>query len=146
MAFADKYAENANPKGIALMNYITMSLLGLIFAIVVTLFFIGGSTFGSQVVALIPTWLMSGLSAVGGMMRYVGFSILIRVMVYRELWGFFFVGFAMAVIIAGITSLSGSAMVILALIGFGIAYWDFQIQTKLSKANSMQEGDFEDGI
>jgi PTS system N-acetylgalactosamine-specific IIC component len=83
------------------------------------------------------------------MMRYVGFAILIRVMVSKELWGFFFVGFALAALIAAIPSLSGSAMILLALIGFGIAYWDFQIQSKMKTAPaaaSSTEGDYEDGI
>lgn len=147
MAVADREAENANPKGIVRINYLAMCALGIIFGLVVTLFFIGGATFGSQVVDAIPTWLMNGLSAAGGMMRYVGFAILIRVMVSRDLWGFFFVGFALAVLIAAIPSLSGSAMILLALIGFAIAFWDFQIQFKLKPAaQSSDEGDYEDGI
>ncbi|GAB2026081.1 PTS N-acetylgalactosamine transporter subunit IIC [Lactovum odontotermitis] len=147
MAVADREAENANPKGIDRINYLAMCALGIIFGLVVTLFFIGGATFGSQVVDAIPTWLMNGLSAAGGMMRYVGFAILIRVMVSRDLWGFFFVGFALAVLIAAIPSLSGSAMILLALIGFAIAFWDFQIQSKLKPAaQSTDEGDYEDGI
>ncbi|MDR2977141.1 MAG: PTS sugar transporter subunit IIC [Streptococcaceae bacterium] len=147
MTVADREAANANPKGIVRLNYLAMGMLGLVFGIVVTLFFIGGATFGNQVVDAIPAWLMAGLSAAGGMMRYVGFAILIRVMVSKELWGFFFVGFALAALIAAIPSLSGSALILLALIGFGIAYWDFQIQSKLKTAQAQAtEGDYEDGI
>lgn len=147
MTVADNYAQEANTKGIERINYLAMGLLGLIFGIIVTLFFIGGATFGAQVVAVIPAWLMGGLSAAGGMMRYVGFAILMKVMLSKDLWGFLLAGFGMATIIMASPALSGPALVILAFIGFAIAYWDFQIQTKFktSAVNSGEEGE-EDGI
>lgn len=77
MSKADQYAADANPKGIERINYLAMGLLGLIFGIVVTLFFIGGATMGQAVVDAIPAWLSAGLSAAGGMMRFVGFAILL---------------------------------------------------------------------
>jgi PTS system N-acetylgalactosamine-specific IIC component len=91
---------------------------------------------------------MGGLSATGGMMRYVGFAILLKVMVSREMWGFYFIGFALANIVAGIPALSGSALLLLALIGFGFAFWDYQIQTKFKtvKVGVTTDGGEEDGI
>jgi PTS system N-acetylgalactosamine-specific IIC component len=130
MSKADSYAETANPAGITRLNYITMSCLGLVFAIIVTTFFIGGQFVGDQVVEAIPAWLMGGLSAAGGMMRYVGFAILLKVMISGELWGFYFMGFGMAIIVMASPSLSGPALIILALIGFALAFWDYQIQSK----------------
>lgn len=47
---------------------------------------------------------MNGLSAAGGMMRYVGFAILLRIMLSKDLWGIYFAGSALATIIASITS------------------------------------------
>jgi PTS system N-acetylgalactosamine-specific IIC component len=88
---------------------------------------------------------MKGLSAAGGMMRYVGFAILIKVMVSRDLWGFFFCAFALAAVMASIASISGAALILLAFIGFALAFWDFQIQTRLKSAESTNGG-FEDGI
>ena len=147
MAFADKAAHEGNPKKIELLNYAAMAGLGLIFAVIVTLFFVGGAAFGQTVVDSIPDWLMSGLSASGGMMRYVGFAILLKVMVSREMWGFYFMGFALANIVAGIPGLSGSALLLLAFVGFAFAYWDFQVQTKFKTASvNVDGGDFEDGI
>ncbi|MDT2746100.1 hypothetical protein [Vagococcus fluvialis] len=44
-------------------------------------------------------------------------------------------------------SLAGPALIILAFIGFAIAYWDFQIQTKFKTTTSqVYEGGEEDGI
>ncbi|MCI6157558.1 MAG: PTS sugar transporter subunit IIC [Peptoniphilaceae bacterium] len=144
MAKADQYAENANPKGIVRLNYLAMAGLGTIFGIIVLIFFFAGAAFGKQLAESIPQWLMNGLAAAGGMMRYVGFAILLKVMMSRELWGFYFAGFSLSIIVSSNSDLGGSALLILALIGFAIAYWDYQIQTRLKTAEVV--GGEEDGI
>lgn len=149
MTVADNYAHDANTKGIERINYFSMAGLGLIFGVIVTLFFIGGATFGETIVNAIPEWLMGGLSAAGGMMRYVGFAILMKVMLSKDLWGFLLAGFGLATIIMASPSLSGPALIILAFIGFALAYWDFQIQTKFKTVEAHgggSEGGEEDGI
>lgn len=147
MGLADAAAHNADPKGIERVNYLAMCLLGLIFGVVVVLFFIGGQTVGDAVVSSIPEWLNNGLKAAGGMMRFVGFAILLKFMMNKDMWGFYFMGFGFAVIISSIPSLASPALLILALIGFGIAYWDYQQNTQLkgAVATSFDGGD-EDGI
>ena len=114
MATADAYAEKADPKGIARINYGAMAALGLFFGVIVTLFFLGGAAFGTQITTAIPKWLMNALSVAGG----------------------------------SIPELSGPALLLLALIGFGIAFWDYQLQTKMKNAAPavVAGGDFEDGI
>jgi PTS system N-acetylgalactosamine-specific IIC component len=89
---------------------------------------------------------MAGLSAAGGMMRFVGFAILLKVMVSAEMWGFYFMGFAMANIVVANADLSSPALIILALIGFALAFWDYQIQTKFKTASPAIAGGEEDGI
>jgi len=143
MSKADKYAAEANPKGIERLNYFAMAL---IFGVVVTLFFIGGATMGQAVVSAIPAWLSSGLSAAGGMMRFVGFAILLKFMMSRDMWGFYFLGFGLALIVSNISALSTPALLILALIGFGFAFWDFQQNTELKGAIEVSDGGEEDGI
>ena len=125
-----------------------MAALGAIFGLVVVLFFIGGQTIGDTLTDSIPKWFMGGLGAAGGMMRFVGFAILLKVMVSKELWGFYFLGFALANIVSASESLAGSALVLLAFVGFAIAYWDFQIQTKFKTAGAsiVNDGGEEDGI
>src|SRR5699024_1463352 len=54
MAYADKAAHEGDPKKIERMNYAAMAGLGLIFGVIVTLFFVGGATFGRTVVESIP--------------------------------------------------------------------------------------------
>lgn len=147
MSKADKYAAEANPRGIEKLNYGAMAAIGAIFGIIVVLFFIGGATFGKQLVKNIPDTFMHGLDVAGGMMKYVGFAVLLRLMISRDLWGFFFAGFALAVIIMANPTLSGPALLIIAMIGFAIAYWDYQINSKIKVSSSVSiEGDYEDGI
>ena len=146
MSKADQYAAEANPKGIEHINYLAMCLLGLVFGIVVTLFFIGGATMGQAVVNAIPKWLSAGLSAAGGMMRFVGFGILLKFMMSRDMWGFYFMGFGLALVVGNIPALATPALLILAFIGFGIAFWDFQQQTELKGAVALEDGGEEDGI
>lgn len=153
MAKADAFAEKADTEGIVKLNYTAMAILGLIFASIVTLFFIGGQSFGESFASTLKSpewaWVMNGLGAAGGMMRFVGFAILLKVMMAKELWGFYFAGFALACIVNAVGGpLEKPAIVILALIGFCLAYWDFQMTTRTKKA-TVSVADFggdEDGI
>lgn len=149
MAKADSYAEDGNTKGIDRLNYVAMGILGLIFGLIVTVFFVGGASFGQQLLDTIPAWVMKGLDAAGGMMRFVGFAILLKVMISRPLWGFYFIGFALAIIVNSVGDLGSSALLILALIGFALAFWDYQLQTKIrTNATPVTElgEDDQDGI
>lgn len=145
MSKADAYAHEANPKGIAKLNYFAMGLLGLLFGLIVVAFFFVGAEFGETITKKAPDWLINGFNVAGGMMKFVGFAILLKVMMSRELWGFYFIGFALAIIVMAIGTLSGPALLILAFIGFGLAYWDYQLQTKVKNTTVVAGGD-EDGI
>lgn len=146
MSKADSYAEKADVKGIEWLNYFAMCMLGLIFGCIVLLFFFAGSNYGVVLTQMIPAWLMNGMSAAGGMMRFVGFAILLKVMVSRELWGFYFAGFALANIVGSIPSLASSGLLLIAFIGFCVAYWDYQIQVKTKGQAAVAGGGEEDGI
>ena len=138
-------AEKADTKAITKWTIVSEVILGLIFAVIVTLFFIGGLAVGQQVVDAIPDWLNTGLSQAGNMMKFVGFAILLKIMMNRDMWGFFFMGFGLALIASNIEAIAGPSLLILTLIGFGIAFWDFQQQTELKGAVA-DGGDFTDGI
>ena len=138
-------AEKADTKAITKWTIVSEVILGLIFAVIVTLFFIGGLAVGQQIVDAIPDWLNTGLSQAGNMMKFVGFAILLKIMMNRDMWGFFFMGFGLALIASNIEAIAGPALLILTLIGFGIAFWDFQQQTELKGAVA-DGGDMEDGI
>ena len=151
MSKADKYADNADTKGIEKLNYFSMAAMGLFFAFVVVAGLLGGSALGHTLSTLSDkfAWFMDGLSAAGGMMRYVGFAILLRIMLSKDLWGIYFGGFGLATIIGGIESLASSALLLVAFIGIAIAIYDFQTNVKIKATVgeiSVREGDDEDGI
>ncbi|AWB82486.1 PTS sugar transporter subunit IIC [Corynebacterium yudongzhengii] len=132
-------AIKADPSRVLRWTIISEVILGLIFASVVTLFFIGGLGVGEQIVSAFPDWLNNGLEAAGGMMRFVGFAILLKIMMNGDMWAFFIMGFGIAAIVGSIDALSSSALLILAFIGFGLAFWDYQQQTKLKGAAASSE-------
>lgn len=149
MGVADKCAENADTKGIVRLNYLAMGALGLFFAIVVVAGVYGGAALGNTLAAAtsqpMVAKFMAGLSAAGGMMRYVGFAILLKIMLSNDFWGIYFAGFAVATIIGYIPELGGSALLLIAMFGIAIALYDFQTRIAM-KANVGTVGGDEDGI
>jgi PTS system N-acetylgalactosamine-specific IIC component len=147
MSAADSMAEKGDTKGIVRLNYLAMGILGLLFAIVCVAGLIGGAALGDTLSAMADkyAWIMNGLSAAGGMMRFVGFAVLLRIMLSNDLWGFYFAGFALATVIGYIDALSGSALILIAFVGVAIALYDFQTRCALKSAGGSNGGD-EDGI
>jgi PTS system N-acetylgalactosamine-specific IIC component len=149
MSVADKMADKGDHKGIVRLNWLAMGALGLLFAVVCTIGLVGGSALGKTLTDLfdkIP-WLMGGLSAAGGMMRFVGFATLLRIMLSNKHWGIYFAGFTLATIIGYIPALGGSALVLIAFVGIALALNDFQTGVALRTAGgSNGNGGDEDGI
>ena len=149
MSVADKMAEKADTKGSVRLNYLAMAALGLLFAVVCTIGLIGGSAMGKALQAAFDAvpWLMTGLGAAGGMMRFVGFATLLRIMLSNDLWGSYFAGFALATIIGYIPALSGSALLLIAFVGIALALSDFQTNVAIrNAAGSNGNGGDDDGI
>lgn len=147
MAKADKAAEEANPKGIAQVNYISMLILGAIFAALAVVAYVAGEAVSPalQSFAANFSWVMAGLGAAGGMMRFVGFAILMKIMLSNDLWGFFLAGFAAAIII-GKTPVASSTLILLAFFGVAIALYDFQTNVRIKENAGNGNGGFSDGI
>ena len=148
MSVADKLAEKGDVKGIRRVNLLAMGALGLLFAVVCTIGMVGGSAMGNALQAAFDAvpWLMAGLGAAGGMMRFVGFATLLRIMLSNEHWGIYFTGFALATIIGYIPALSGSALVLIAFVGITLAINDFQTNVAIRNAGSNGNGGDDDGI
>ncbi|SCI22758.1 MULTISPECIES: PTS mannose/fructose/sorbose/N-acetylgalactosamine transporter subunit IIC [unclassified Romboutsia] len=123
MVKADKYAEEANPSGIVKLNYLTMGLLAVLFALIVLAGLLAGSAIGQQLTNSVPTWVFTGLSAAGKMMPALGFGMLLRVMYSKQLAMFIFVGFVLV-------AYMNLPLLAVAFIGVAVAVYDFQINVK----------------
>lgn len=147
MEKADRAAENADPKGIAQVNYISMAILGTLFAAVAVLAYVGGAALVEPLQEFQKNfaWVMAGFDAAGGMMRYVGFAILMKIMLSNDLWGIFFAGFAAAIII-GKTGAASATLLLCAFIGIAIAMYDFQMNVKIKENAGSGNGGMTDGI
>jgi len=144
MAKADEMAAKGDAKGIELLNIGTMCFIGSVFAIIAMVGAVSGATIGDWLTANLPAthWIWRGLGAAGGMMRFVGFAVLMKVMISSDTWTILFAGFALATIIDRV--LPGHTLVMIALIGLALAVYDFQTNIKMK--NSGGQGGVSDGI
>lgn len=151
MAKADKYAEEGNVKGIRNINFLEMGVLGCLFGILAVAGLYGGTALGDalQSFARDFSWVMAGLDAAGGAMKFVGFAILMKVMMSNEMWGFLLAGFVMALLCSANASTSGATLLLCAFVGVAIALYDFNTQTKIKQnagAGAGYVGGDQDGI
>ncbi len=142
MATADKAAEEANPAGITKVNVISCCLLGGLFAVIAILAYVGGVALSEPLQQLSDnaSWLMGGFSAAGGMMRYVGFAVLLKIMLANDMWGMYFAGFAAAALFGNVAATSGATLVLVAFIGIAIAMYDYNTNIKLGESGGSSDG------
>lgn len=147
MPMAEKAAAEANPRGIAKVNYISMGILGGSFALMAVIAYVGGSMMADLLGSLQEnvSWLMGGLGAAGGMMRNVGFAVLLNIMISKEHWGIYLAGFAVAAVLGNLEATRSAALVLIAFMGVAIAVNDFQTNVKFKKIEE-QTGGMNDGI
>ena len=148
MAKADKAAEEADPKGIAMVNYIEMCILGVLFGALAVAGVYGGKLLGGTLrdLSFQFSWVMAGLDAAGGAMKFVGFAILMKVMMSGEMWGFLLAGFVMANICQNIPAISGATLLMCAFVGLAVALYDYQTQSKIKASAGSFVGGESDGI
>lgn len=100
---ADRYAKEANFRGIEIMHFTALLLQGLRVAIPAV---VVAAAAGTDVVAswlnAIPEIVSEGLKVAGGFIVVVGYAMVINMMKARALMPFFFLGFIMATFITDI--------------------------------------------
>lgn len=145
MAKADKAANEANPKGITAVLNTSMAILGTLFAVIAILAYVGGiaASGALQTLSEKASWFMGGLSAAGGMMRFVGFAVLLKIMLSNDLWGWLLGGFATALLFGNVEATASACLILVAFIGVAIALLDFKITSIETKA---AQGGVSDGI
>ncbi len=94
----DSRAEQADINGIQVWHFIGMCLQGLRVAVPALLLMLIPVSLVRQGLESMPEWLTAGMTIGGGMVVAVGYAMVINMMSSREVWPFFFLGFALAAI------------------------------------------------
>jgi D-glucosaminate-specific PTS system IIC component len=91
---ADKYAQNANTKGIYMCAFVWPMLLGFFLRFPPVFL---ANYYGADAVQgflnIIPEWILHGLSVAGGILPALGFAIIIFIIGKPKLLPFFIIGF-----------------------------------------------------
>ncbi|SFL18014.1 PTS N-acetylgalactosamine transporter subunit IIC [Halanaerobium salsuginis] len=137
---ADKYAEEANLKGIDMINYLGITILFVSYFIVAFLPIYFGADAARAAVEMLPQKFIAGLSVAGGMMPAVGFALLLKIMFKKEYIGFLIIGFVLVAYLE-------LPILAVALIGTSIALYDFfKNQSNDSTPDNNNEEVVADGI
>ncbi|MGX1984083.1 PTS system N-acetylgalactosamine-specific IIC component [Thermolongibacillus altinsuensis] len=133
---ADRFAEEANYKGIEKINYLGLAILFVMYFVIAFLPIYFGSDAAIKFVEIVPKWFINGLSVAGGIMPAIGFAMLLKVMLKKEYVAFLILGFVLAAYMK-------LPILAIALIGSAIALYDFF----LNKNNAAyREEEINDGI
>lgn len=93
---ADRYAEVADDKGVARMHIVSMLAYCVPLAVLVgASFYVGGPTIQS-LMDMIPAFIMKGLEVASGIIPALGFAMLVKMIVNKEVVPYFFIGFVIA--------------------------------------------------
>lgn len=93
---ADKYAEEGNYKGVEAMHLISGFGLSLMLALVVSISFMVGSKTVGNLLSMIPEFVQNGLAVATGLIPALGFAMLARLLINKQVAPYFFLGFAIA--------------------------------------------------
>lgn len=93
---ADAQAEKGSYNGVAFWHIVALVMQGLRIAIPAGLLLIVPQQVVINALNSIPAVITGGLAVGGGMVVVVGYGMVINLMATRELWPFFFLGFAIA--------------------------------------------------
>lgn len=93
---ADSYALDGDYKGVERMHLISGFGLSLMLALIVTISYMVGSGTIGNLLGMIPEFVQNGLAVATGLIPALGFAMLARLLINREVAPYFFLGFAVA--------------------------------------------------
>ena len=93
---ADTYALEGNYKGVERMHLTAGFGLSLMLGLVVMVSFVVGSKTIGDLLNMIPDFIQHGLSVATGLIPALGFAMLARLLINKEVAPYFFLGFALA--------------------------------------------------
>lgn len=109
--WADRFAREANMGGISLTMWLGNLLLFAVRFVPVFLALSYGSEAAQSVIASIPEWLTRDIGVGGAMLPAVGFALLLVMIMKKEMWAWFAIGF----LLAAVLNLTAIAIAILAI-------------------------------
>ncbi|MCW6665594.1 PTS mannose/fructose/sorbose transporter subunit IIC [Aerococcaceae bacterium NML191219] len=93
---ADAAAERGDFKGVELWHFVALAVQGLRIAIPATALMFVSEDIVQGVLGVLPEWFTTGMAIGGGFVVAVGYAMVINMMATKEVWPFFFLGFALA--------------------------------------------------
>ena len=93
---ADHAAESGNFKGVEFWHIIALLCQGLRIAVPAVLLLFIPSEIIQGALSSLPKWFTEGMTIGGGFVVAVGYAMVINLMATKEVWPFFFLGFALA--------------------------------------------------
>lgn len=93
---ADRAAESGNFKGVEFWHIISLLCQGLRIAVPAVLLLFIPSEIIQGALSSLPKWFTEGMTIGGGFVVAVGYAMVINLMATKEVWPFFFLGFALA--------------------------------------------------
>lgn len=136
MSKCDQMAEQANTRGIELVNYFALTVLGTFYFLCAFVPIYFGAEHAAVVVAALPKELIDGLGVAGGIMPAVGFAILMKIMMKNAYIPYFILGFVAAAWLELPILAIAAAALAMALIDF----------MKKGEPAPIKSEEFEDGI
>ncbi|WP_124059364.1 PTS mannose/fructose/sorbose transporter subunit IIC [Vaginisenegalia massiliensis] len=93
---ADRAAEEGSYSKVEFWHFVALACQGLRIAIPSGLLLFIPSSVVQSGLASLPAWFTEGMTIGGGFVVAVGFAMVINLMATKEVWPFFFLGFALA--------------------------------------------------
>lgn len=93
---ADKYALEANDRGVASMHVLSTLTYPIIMATVVGVCFYVGGPAVEALLNMIPKFIMTGLGAAAGILPALGFAMLLKMIFTKDVAPYLFIGFLIA--------------------------------------------------
>ncbi|MGV3488771.1 MAG: PTS N-acetylgalactosamine transporter subunit IIC [Tuberibacillus sp.] len=115
---ADRFAEEANTKGIERINYLGLAILFVFYFIIAFLPIYFGADSAKAIVETLPQWIIDGLGVAGGMMAAIGFAMLLKIMLKKNYVAFFIIGFILV-------TYGHLPILAVALVGLALALYDY---------------------
>ena len=130
---ADAAAKKGDIKGVERAHFVALLLQGLRIAIPAALLLMIPAETVKGALEAMPAWLSDGMQIGGGMVVAVGYAMVINMMATREVWPFFFLGFALA-------ALKELTLISLGIIGLCLAVMYLALEASGSNGSSNDGG------